>query len=777
MHIGILLSLTAPRPGVAVGPPADTAPPVYVASTGNDTTGTGSAAAPYATLAKAATMALAGGTVRLASDITMPATTTYTGLSITKSLTIESSVPGTRRTIDMSAMLTSSTAGGDGIKLTGASSVLRDLRFTAYAPTSGGSPADYCAAVAWGAINGRIERCEFDHIAGRGLTVGEAGNAAGTNIINCDAHHCSDPNSSSPYGNADGFQVYTTSGQTGITFEGCRSWSNSDDGWDFFFCDAPVTLTGCIAFSNGFRADGTTIGGDGAGFKIGGASHNGAHVLTGCLSFRNAGAGYSSNDNTGAISITNCSAIENGVAGNAYPAGFILDGSSTATITRSVKYGAFGDYLGGSVGHTYNSWDTPPGLGAETVAWFGVNGLVATGMDGARGSDGSLPVTTYGLPGIGSALLTAGPSSSYIGWTATATEATATPPAASAAFAFVGAGTVATATSGNITLTEPAGCQAGDILVVPIAYRGSAPFTAPAGWTMIEQQSSGNTDVDQTTNIASAALAYIVRGASEPSLVFTRTAGDVARAAMLAYRPASGTVSVVASSSNTLATAGTAGSTGGLTTDVNGCLLVAALSGADNVAAAVSGFTAATAPTGTSGTSEITSAPSSTAWSLRRGTTTTNGADVSLYVCDAIKATAGATGTISTGSTGVTARHAMAAVAFKAVAIVPVNTAPPVISGGPAVGATLTASAGTWTGDPTPTVTRQWYRNGGVISGATGSTLSTVGYADGDVITLTETATNAVGTASAGSNAIGLTAAASTAGEPVGLLLILTKAA
>ena len=112
-----------------------------------------------------------------------------------------------------------------------------------------------------------------------------------------------------------------------------------------------------------------------------------------------------------------------------------------------------------------------------------------------------------------------------------------------------------------------------------------------------------------------------------------------------------------------------------------------------------------------------------------------------------------------------------------ALAATPANTAPPVISGGPSVGATLTATAGTWTGDPAPTITRQWLRNGADIPGATGSTLSTAGYADGDVITLTETATNVVGAGSAGSNAIGLTAAASTAGEPVGLLLILTKAA
>ena len=44
-------------------------------------------------------------------------------------------------------------------------------------------------------------------------------------------------------------------------------------------------------------------------------------------------------------------------------------------------------------------------------------------------------------------------------------------------------------------------------------------------------------------------------------------------------------------------------------------------------------------------------------------------------------------------------------------------------------------------------------------------------------IVLRETAQNANGTAVADSNSITLTAVASTAGEPIGLLLILTKAA
>jgi len=40
----------------------------------------------------------------------------------------------------------------------------------------------------------------------------------------------------------------------------------------------------------------------------------------------------------------------------------------------------------------------------------------------------------------------------------------------------------------------------------------------------------------------------------------------------------------------------------------------------------------------------------------------------------------------------------------------PANTAPPVVSGTPAVGSTLTVSKGTWDGSPAPTFTYQWVR-------------------------------------------------------------------
>jgi len=79
----------------------------------------------------------------------------------------------------------------------------------------------------------------------------------------------------------------------------------------------------------------------------------------------------------------------------------------------------------------------------------------------------------------------------------------------------------------------------------------------------------------------------------------------------------------------------------------------------------------------------------------------------------------------------------------------PVNTVLPVISGSALVGASLSCSAGTWTGAATITFTYQWYRDGVAISGATSSSYTLVA-ADGTAgIACVVTATNGDGTAKA----------------------------
>jgi hypothetical protein len=74
--------------------------------------------------------------------------------------------------------------------------------------------------------------------------------------------------------------------------------------------------------------------------------------------------------------------------------------------------------------------------------------------------------------------------------------------------------------------------------------------------------------------------------------------------------------------------------------------------------------------------------------------------------------------------------------------VAPANTAAPTITGTAQEGATLTAHDGTWTGNPTPTITRQWKKDGVAIAGATGTTYVPVTADIGAVITLTVTGTN-----------------------------------
>ncbi|RWR35010.1 SGNH/GDSL hydrolase family protein [Sinirhodobacter populi] len=83
----------------------------------------------------------------------------------------------------------------------------------------------------------------------------------------------------------------------------------------------------------------------------------------------------------------------------------------------------------------------------------------------------------------------------------------------------------------------------------------------------------------------------------------------------------------------------------------------------------------------------------------------------------------------------------------------PTNLTAPSISGTPTVGQALTATEGTWTGGPI--VTLQWLRNGAAISGATGLTYLLIAADAGANISVRATASNAGGSATSTSTAVG----------------------
>lgn len=130
----------------------------------------------------------------------------------------------------------------------------------------------------------------------------------------------------------------------------------------------------------------------------------------------------------------------------------------------------------------------------------------------------------------------------------------------------------------------------------------------------------------------------------------------------------------------------------------------------------------------------------------KRGTTNigTGAATYTLVAADAGQViTCVVTATNSEGSDNATSN------ATAAVTQTPANTVLPTITGTAQVGQILTSTNGTWTGNPTPTYTRQWKADGVNISGATATTYTPVVGDVGKVITVTVTGTNSAGNASA----------------------------
>lgn len=108
-------------------------------------------------------------------------------------------------------------------------------------------------------------------------------------------------NADKGYEDADGFAAKLTVGQ-GNVFDGCIAAYNADDGWDLFAkvqsgSIGVVTIQNCVAFKNGYILDenGREINaGNGNGFKMGGDSMPGAHVLKNSVAFANKAKGIDS---------------------------------------------------------------------------------------------------------------------------------------------------------------------------------------------------------------------------------------------------------------------------------------------------------------------------------------------------------------------------------------------------------------------------------------------------------------------------------------------------
>jgi hypothetical protein len=359
----------------------------FVDPNGNDTTGTGAIGSPWKTIPKAATAAVAGDTIYVRGGTHVYTTTIALSSSGTSSAYLNLFAYNNEKPVlDFSAMAFGSS--NRGINLTGSYWHFKGINI--YKAGDNGM---------WmsGSYN-IIELCTFYENQDSGLQI--SGGASYDQIINCDSYYNYDaPNSG---GNADGFSPKMDVG-TGIYFYGCRSWQNSDDGYDGYLRpsdDVNVTYDTCWAFKNGYLKDAnSSVHGNGNGFKMGGSdSKNLRHnaTLKNCLAFANYQKGFDQNHDVGSMTLYNCTAYNNG-ANNFYISDTLASGK-TATITNCTY--CTGSYsLASFVVQTTNSW------GASTSNFVSVDPSAAYGP---RQADGSLPNITFMHLAAGSALIDAG---------------------------------------------------------------------------------------------------------------------------------------------------------------------------------------------------------------------------------------------------------------------------------------------------------------------------------------------------------------------------------
>ena len=240
-------------------------------------------------------------------------------------------------------------------------------------------------------------------------------------------------------GNADGFADKQHSGAPNH-YIGCRSWNNSDDGWDFFdrVTTGETVIEQSICYKNGpayydmrnhpryqtdkawfdqfatprtvVDADGNTVTvsldkypnmGNGNGFKMGGNYSSHQVLIHHCLAVANTVKGFDQNNNDGTMRIYNNTGYLNG-----YDFGFTTK-YGTLSIQNCLSYQSLNGNATKSATtlvNSHNSWN----ISGLSVSASDFLSLDTTQILAARQADGSLAEGTLLHLATGSALIDAG---------------------------------------------------------------------------------------------------------------------------------------------------------------------------------------------------------------------------------------------------------------------------------------------------------------------------------------------------------------------------------
>lgn len=258
-------------------------------------------------------------------------------------------------------------------------------------------------------------------------------------ILNCTSYL----NADAGYEDADGFAAKLTIGE-GNVFDGCIAAYNADDGWDLFAkvetgAIGQVVIQNCVAFKNGYVLDenGQEVdAGNGNGFKMGGSSISGQHILRNSVSFGNKAKGIDSNScpDIEAYSSTsynnesfNVAFYTNDAKNTAFIAKGILsfkDSSNAAGQTVAEQFKPKGTQETSAYENAMNYyWRGENSTNSEGIAataeWFqnmdmnsAIHGGIRRNTDGTINMNGFLAVTSAVPEGVG-ARMTGTPSAVF----------------------------------------------------------------------------------------------------------------------------------------------------------------------------------------------------------------------------------------------------------------------------------------------------------------------------------------------------------------------------
>jgi hypothetical protein len=242
----------------------------------------------------------------------------------------------------------------------------------------------------------KVRNCNFYKNCDTGLQI-TGGSGSHNEITDCDSYENFDYKSNPTGGNADGFACKLTVG-AGNKFIRCRSWNNSDDGYDNYETQNDVYFEDCWVITNGQKSydvtdyPGGTTGivinnGNGNGFKVGGNASPGGATLIRCISIGHkimstSNKGFDQNNGVGRVFCYNCISYNDG-RGYSFPNN--TDSRGANIFANNISLSSGSNSFGSGTTFNTNTWNGIPVSAADFES------VAVENSKAPRNADGSLP--------------------------------------------------------------------------------------------------------------------------------------------------------------------------------------------------------------------------------------------------------------------------------------------------------------------------------------------------------------------------------------------------